>query len=101
MSYHDIPSPYVNIKSDSQSAIVSYIYIDDSNLVAASSFRTLRIEGDSNAVFSLTATRTSDGKFYDFTTDIFESLVTSRSRLRNQSPGSFKIKFLCINFFTR
>ena len=92
MSYHNI-SPSVNTESGSQSAIINNIYIDTSNLRAGSSSRVLEVSGDPSAIFSLTVTRVSDGRSYDFTTDTFESSVTSRSRLRNQSPGIFRIKF--------
>ena len=69
MSYHNI-SPSVNTESGSQSAIINNIYIDTSSLAAGSSSRVLRVSGDPSAVFSLTATRVSDGRSYDFSTDI-------------------------------
>ena len=51
----------------------------------------IKVIGDTDAIFSMTITRSSDSRNYDFTTDAFEARVTSKSRLKNQSPGVINI----------
>lgn len=49
----------------------------------------VNVTGSGNSVFSAQVTRSSDGFFYNFSTKTFLAAVTSQSRLKNQSPGSF------------
>ena len=53
----------------------------------------VQVDGDSDAVFSLKVTRSSDGRYYNFETNAFEAAQTSKSRLANLNPGSFDINF--------
>jgi len=53
----------------------------------------VQVTGDSDAVFSLKVTRSSDGRYYNFETNAFEVTYTSKSRLANLNPGSFKVNF--------
>ena len=49
-------------------------------------------KGDSNAIFSVQVRRTSaPAELYNFETDLFSATITSKSRLKNQRPGSFGI----------
>ena len=49
----------------------------------------VNVTGGVNSVFTAQVTRSSDGFFYNFTTQTFLEAVTTQSRLKNQSPGSF------------
>ena len=49
----------------------------------------VNVTGGVNSVFTAQVTRSSDGRYYNFTTKTFLEAVTTQSRLKNQSPGSF------------
>ena len=66
---------------------------DTSNISSYASNRSIVVEGDPDAVFSLQVYRASDTTFYNFETRLFGTAVTSKSRLKNQKPGSFPIAF--------
>ena len=51
----------------------------------------VNVIGDSGAVFSAIVTRSSDGRFYNFSTNTFNATTTSQSRLKNQLPKTFNI----------
>ena len=53
----------------------------------------IQVAGDSDAVFSLKVARSSDGRYYNFETSVFEAAYTSKSRLANLNPGSFNVDF--------
>ena len=55
--------------------------------------KTITVLGDKDAVFCVEVKRTSDGGFYNFETNLFSTTITSKSRLKNQKPGSFTIAF--------
>ena len=61
------------------------------NLKAEASSVSVNVTGSANSVFSAQVTRSSDGFFYNFTTQTFLAAVTSQSRLKNQSPRSFSL----------
>ena len=74
-------------------ALIKKIEIDRSVMRASATTRSISIDGDADAVFSLQVLRSSDGEFYDFSTGVFEDDYTSQSRLTNLTPGSFDINF--------
>jgi len=74
-------------------ALIKKIKIDTSVMRASATIRSISVDGDADAVFSLQVLRSSDGEFYDFSTSAFEDDYTSQSRLTNLSPGSFNISF--------
>ena len=51
----------------------------------------VQVIGDSSSIFHVTVTRSSDGRSYNFETNSFPATVTSKSRLKNQSPGTFNL----------
>jgi len=72
-------------------ALITGVNISKTTLRAESFNLPIEVIGDSNAIFSVQVTRSSDSKFYDFTTGVFETATTSQSRLKNQSPGTFSL----------
>lgn len=65
---------------------ITNIEIDHSLLPSSSTTRYIRVNGDSDAVFTLEIKK-SDGKYYDFTTDVFTTTYTSRNKLTNVRVG--------------
>tara|TARA_R100000951_G_scaffold109067_1_gene105795 strand:- start:6368 stop:7555 length:1188 start_codon:yes stop_codon:yes gene_type:complete len=53
----------------------------------------VQVVGDNGAVFSLQVSRSSDNRFYDFSTSTFSATYSSQSRLTNLSPGNTSIIF--------
>jgi hypothetical protein len=72
------------------SPIITSIYAKESITPEAQSLP-IQINGDTNAVYSMTITRSSDGRSYNFTSKTFASTVTSESRLKNQAPGVVEV----------
>ena len=95
MSYHDINkmNQYSTDTSKIGTKLIKQVNIDTSRMIATVNSRSIQVVGDSDAIFSLQVSRSSDGRFYDFVTNVFEATTTSQSRLKNQSPGSTIIAF--------
>ena len=54
--------------------------------------KTFVVKGDKDAVFSIQAKRASAvAELYNFETDAFSATITSKSRLKNQKPGTFSV----------
>lgn len=51
----------------------------------------VQVIGDESSIFHVTVTRSSDNRSYNFETNTFASTVTSKSRLKNQGPGTFNL----------
>jgi hypothetical protein len=86
MSYHNI-NP--NVTTTAKTKFIRQVSIDKATLKAAAANLPIQVVGDAGAVFSVQVTRSSDSRFYDFTTKTFVAATTSQSRLKNQSPGTF------------
>jgi hypothetical protein len=72
-------------------AVITGFSISESNLKAESKNVQILVSGDSDAIFALEVTRSSDSRYYNFSTNAFESTVSSQSRLKKQSPGEFSV----------
>ena len=70
---------------------ITSVILDKGRITAVATNINVLVEGTSNAIYSVEITRSSDGRNYDFVTNVFESSVSGNSRLRNQSIGSFNI----------
>lgn len=69
---------------------ITNIEIDVTTLSAKSTVRSLKIEGDRDAVFTLEIKK-GDGKNYNFVTDTFTTATTSQTQLSNQKVyGTYK-----------
>lgn len=74
-------------------ALITEIKTSTKTISHAATPVSIRVVGDSDAVFSLQIIRSSDSNFYDFSTNIFEDDYTSRSRLVNVNPGTLNVNF--------
>ena len=72
-------------------ALIKAVNINNTTLRTGATSLPVQVTGDSDAIFSAQVTRSSDGRFYNFTTQTFAATVTSQSRLYNQSPGVFNL----------
>ena len=72
-------------------ALITAVNISNKTLRAGAANLPVQVIGDGNAVFSAQVTRSSDNAYYNFTTKTFLAATTSRSRLKNQNPGSFSV----------
>ena len=79
----------LNVKTNAKSALITAVNISDTMLRAGATNLPVQVVGDSGAVFSAQVTRSSDSRYYNFTTKTFLAATTSQSRLKNQSPGTF------------
>jgi hypothetical protein len=70
-------------------ALITAVNISDTTLRTGATNLPIQVVGDSGAVFSAQVTRSSDSRYYNFTTKTFLAATTSQSRLKNQSPGTF------------
>ena len=87
MSYNSI------IGATPKTNLITSVNVDASKMKTASTSRSIRVVGDSDAVFSLQVSRSSDSRFYDFSTNTFSTTYGSQSRLTNLSPGNTSIIF--------
>ena len=71
--------------------LITKVNISKKVLEAIASTLSMQVVGDSDAIFHVTVTRSSDGRSYNFETNTFPATVTSKSRLKNQSPGTFNL----------
>ena len=71
--------------------LITNINVKRANLATEATNLPVEVIGDSGAVFSVQVSRSSDSRFYNFTTQTFAATVTSQSRLYNQSPGAFNL----------
>jgi len=72
-------------------ALITAVNINNTRLKTGATNLPIQAVGDSDAVFSVQVTRSSDSRFYDFKTKTFAAATTSQSRLKNQSPGIFSL----------
>jgi len=72
-------------------ALITAVNINNITLRTGATNLPVQVTGDSDAVFSVQVTRSSDNRFYNFTTKTFVAATTSQSRLKNQSPGTFSL----------
>ena len=70
-------------------ALITAVNISDTTLRTGATNLPIQVVGDAGAVFSAQVTRSSDSRYYNFTTKTFLAATTSQSRLKNQSPGTF------------
>ena len=87
MSYNTI------ISATSKTNLITSVSVDASKMKTASTSRSVQVVGDNGAVFSLQVSRSSDNRFYDFSTSTFSATYSSQSRLTNLSPGNTSIIF--------
>jgi len=87
MSYNSV------IGATPKTNLITSVNVDASKMKTASTSRSIRVIGDSDAVFSLQVSRSSDSRFYDFSTSTFSATYSSQSRLTNLSPGNTSIIF--------
>ena len=73
--------------------LITGVDINSSTMKAVSNVRYVKVNGDDDAIFSLQVSRSSNGQFYDFSTNAFSATYGSQSRLTNLSPGSTSIVF--------
>jgi len=92
MSYHNINTKAI-IGATPKTNLITSVNVDASKMKTASTSRSIRVVGDSGAVFSLQVSRSSDSRFYDFSTNTFSATYGSQSRLTNLSPGNTSIIF--------
>jgi len=71
--------------------IIRNVVLSKQRIPALAASISVDVLGDSNSVFSVQVTRSSDSRFYNFTTNTFLAATTSQSRLKNQSPGVFNL----------
>lgn len=94
MSYNSIGTgTNIIVGATSKTNLITSVYIDTSKMRSVSNSRVLTVGGDDEAVFSLQVSRSSDGRFYDFSTSTFSATYGSQSRLINLSPGNTSIIF--------
>ena len=72
-------------------ALITGVNINNITLRTGATSLPVQVVGDSDAIFSVQVTRSSDSRFYDFKTKTFAAATTSQSRLKNQSPGTFSL----------
>ena len=71
--------------------LIKTISVNKTRIRANATQASIKVDGEVGAIFSLQVKRSSDNRYYNFDTTIFEAIITSVSRLKNQSPGSFNI----------
>ena len=69
--------------------IIESVVFNKTSLTAKAQNILLNVKGSKDATFSLTVTRTSDNRSYNFGTQEFETAITARSRAKNQRMGSY------------
>jgi len=72
-------------------ALITAVNISNTRLKTGATNLPTQVVGDAGAIFSAQVTRSSDSRYYNFTTKTFLAATTSQSRLKNQSPGTFSI----------
>ena len=92
MSYNNINTKAV-IGATTGTNLITSVDVNSAELGTASSVRSVRVAGNSGVIFSLQVSRSSNGQFYDFSTNAFSATYSSQSRLTNLSPGSTSIIF--------
>jgi len=92
MSYNNTTTNKI-IGATPKTNLITSVNVDASKMKTASTSRSVRVVGDSDAVFSLQVSRSSNGQFYDFSTNAFSATYGSQSRLTNLSPGNTSIIF--------
>ncbi len=70
-------------------ALITAVNISNATLRTGATNLPIQVVGNGGAVFSVQVTRSSDSRYYNFTTKTFLAATTSQSRLKNQSPGTF------------
>jgi len=93
MSYNNNIITNAIVGATSKTNLITSVYIDTSKTRSTSNSRVLTVRGDKEAVFSLQVSRSSNGQFYDFSTNTFSATYGSQSRLANLSPGNTSIIF--------
>ena len=78
-------------RTSNLSNTINSVTFSNTNLRAEATSVSVNVTGSVNSVFSAQVTRSSDGFFYNFTTQTFLAAATSQSRLKNQPPGSFSL----------
>ena len=81
----------VSARTSNLNNTINSVTFSNTNLRAEASSVSVNVTGSANSVFSAQVTRSSDGRYYNFTTKTFLEAVTTQSRLKNQSPGSFSL----------
>ena len=79
----------VSARTSNLNNTINSVTFSNTNLRAEATSMSVNVTGSANSVFSAQVTRSSDGRYYNFTTQTFLADTTSQSRLKNQSPGSF------------
>jgi len=72
-------------------ALIKQVNISNTRLRAGATNLPIQVIGDAGAIFSAQVTRSSDSRYYNFTTKTFLAATTSQSRLKNQKPGGFNL----------
>jgi hypothetical protein len=72
---------------------IDEVSVNTSTMSTLVNNRSIRVTGSTDAIFSLQVSRSSDSRFYDFSTGLFSATYSSQSRLKNLSPGRTNISF--------
>jgi len=88
---NQLTSIAVSARTSNLNNTINSVTFSNTNLRAEATSVSVNVTGSANSVFSAQVTRSSDGRYYNFTTQTFSSVHTSQSRLKNQSPGSFSL----------
>ena len=91
MAYTSTQLKTLTKTSGSGIKLINKVELSNTRVVTEANNVTAQVTGDIGAVFSVQVTRSSDGRYYNFATKTFEATITPRSRLKNQSPGSFTL----------
>ena len=81
----------VSARTSNLNNTINSVTFSNVKIKAGASSVSVNVTGSANSVFSAQVTRSSDGRYYNFTTQTFLADTTSQSRLKNQSPGSFSL----------
>tara|TARA_Y100000592_G_scaffold66828_1_gene103810 strand:- start:639 stop:1946 length:1308 start_codon:yes stop_codon:yes gene_type:complete len=91
MAYNVTQTSSARILANKDKNYIKSIFFNKNIFSARASNAIITIEGSSAAMFSMTIERSSDNRKYNFVTNTFEATVTSQSRLKNSSPGTYNI----------
>ena len=94
MSYHttssvNTPTYIASQERKSGKNIIQEFIFNKTSLTAKAQSILLNVKGSKDATFSLTITRTSDNRNYNFETNGFEAAITAKSRAKNLTMGSY------------
>ena len=96
MTYYTTSSAENKENGSSNGGKINYITdvsITPGRIPTGGSSKNIVVKGDADANFSMEVTRSSDGAYYNFSTNLFSTPTTSANRLKNASIGSYTVVF--------